>query len=79
MEPQRDPGRRHRDLSVTATEAPRPTLIMATKSTPQSKPATAKKPAPATAKAKDLPAKKNAKGGALSLNRNETLLGGSAI
>jgi len=46
---------------------------MATKTTPKSKPAA--KPAPTTAKAKDLPAKKNAKGGGLLGNHNETLVG----
>ena len=50
---------------------------MATKSTPKSKPAA--KPAPATAKAKDLPAKKNAKGGGVKYNHNETLVGDPAI
>ena len=45
---------------------------MATKNTP--KPAAAKKAAPSTAKAKDLPAKKNAKGGGAKLNHSETLV-----
>ena len=52
---------------------------MATKSTPKPKSAAAPKPAAtATAKAKDLPAKKNAKGGALSINHNDTLVGDPA-
>lgn len=48
---------------------------MATKPSVKSKPATAaKKPAAPAAKAKDLPAKKNAKGGAVAFNHNETLI-----
>jgi hypothetical protein len=48
---------------------------MAAKPSVKTKPTTAKKPAAAAAKAKDLPAKKNAKGGGLySTNHNETLL-----
>ena len=44
---------------------------MATKPSAKTKPAAAKKPA-AVVKAKDLPAKKNAKGGGLLGNHNET-------
>ena len=46
---------------------------MAAKPSVKTKPAAAKKPA-APAKAKDLPAKKNAKGGGVGWNHNETLL-----
>lgn len=48
---------------------------MATKPSAKTKPAAAKKPT-ATTKAKDLPAKKNAKGGGpgLVLQHNETLV-----
>ena len=52
---------------------------MAAKNTPKSKPAAKPAPAAATAKAKDLPAKKSAKGGGVSLNHNETLLGNTSL
>jgi hypothetical protein len=45
---------------------------MAAKPSVKSKPTTAKKPAAAAPKAKDLPAKKNAKGGGIKRNHNET-------
>jgi hypothetical protein len=46
---------------------------MATKPSAKTKPTAVKKPA-TPAKAKDLPAKKNAKGGGLGFNHNETLV-----
>ena len=52
---------------------------MPTKNTPKSKPAAAAKPAPTTSKAKDLPAKKNAKGGGNGWNHNETMVGDTAM
>jgi hypothetical protein len=47
---------------------------MAAKPSVKSKPAAVKKPAAPT-KAKDLPAKKNAKGGGCKPNHNETWVG----
>ena len=47
---------------------------MSTKNETKPKSAATPKPASTTPKAKDLPAKKNAKGGGLGFNHNETLV-----
>ena len=47
---------------------------MSTKKETKTKSTAASKPASTTPKAKDLPTKKDAKGGGLELNHNETLV-----